>query len=86
MANVNGDTIKNGLRRANTDFQGVQTLLNDVADGAKFKGLDGEDRKNFFRNLDDNQFAQLNKVASSLGVEGLSALELILSEVEDMDL
>ena len=79
-----GKDIRDGVFMAMKDFQDVEKELRSLAGDAQMQLLEGDERTSFFNEMTDEQADELFKLAQSLGMPGLSELELIMQEGEEL--
>jgi hypothetical protein len=84
LPGLTGDDIRGGMRMAAEDMSGVKDEMARLGRESRLKVLDGEQRKDFFRGMNQDEFDVLHNVAMALGPNGFNALERLMREAADM--
>lgn len=80
---MTGDDLREAIRLAAGDMGGVGDDIRKLAREARIQIVSGDERKNFFRHMSQDEFDILHDVAMSLGTNGLVALERLMNEAND---
>ena len=81
---LTGGDLREAMRMAAADMGEVQTDMRRLAKESQFNALEGDERKDFFRNLTQDEFNLLHDLAVSMGPSGLNATERLTMEAQDI--
>lgn len=79
-----GDDIRAAMRMAADDMGGVQEEMGRLGRESRLQILKGDQRRDFFANMTQDEFDIMHDVAMAQGVNGVVALERLMREAADM--
>lgn len=84
MPDMTGQDMRDAIGMADDDMLAVQGDLKRLARESRLQVLKGDERKQFFEGLDQDEFDILHSLAMSMGPRGLTALERLMQEATDV--
>ena len=81
---MTGEEIRGGFRMAADEMGAVQGDIKRLAREARIQVLQEDDRKEFFRGMNQDEFDLMHSLAMSMGDNGRNALERLMQEAAEI--
>lgn len=78
---LTGHDIRGGIEDADDVMHDVQGDLRGMAREIRWEGLTGDDRKEFFNGMSQEEWDTLYQIGTALGPKGENKLEMLLKEM-----
>lgn len=81
---MTGEDLRESMRMAAGDMKFVQDDMKRIAKESRVQVLQGDERKEFFRSMTQDEFELLHQLAFSMGPNGRTAMERLMNEAQEI--